>query len=86
VRRWLAIRAEEPADFLDAAGLGEVATSLRATMEAPPEQRGGLYETALTALGPLDVEALARYVTPPATWRDAPLRPGAWVAALRGNC
>jgi type IV secretion system protein VirD4 len=73
VRRWLATRAEQPADFLDAAGLGEVATSLRATMEAPPEQRGGLYETALTALGPLEVEALARYVTPPATWRDAPL-------------
>jgi type IV secretory pathway TraG/TraD family ATPase VirD4 len=39
-------------------------------MEAPPEQRGGLYETALTALGPLEVEALARYVTPPATWHD----------------
>jgi type IV secretion system protein VirD4 len=72
VRRWLATRAEAPADLLDAAGLGEVATSLRATMEAPPEQRGGLYETALTALGPLEVEALARYVTPPATWRDAP--------------
>ena len=71
VRAWLATRAEQPADFLDAAGLGEVATSLRATMEAPPEQRGGLYETALTALAPLEVEALARYVTPPATWRDA---------------
>jgi type IV secretion system protein VirD4 len=70
VRRWLATRAETPADLLDAAGLEEVATSLRATMEAPPEQRGGLYETALTALGPLEVEALARYVTPPATWHD----------------
>ncbi|MGB8996725.1 MAG: TraM recognition domain-containing protein, partial [Pseudonocardiaceae bacterium] len=68
VRRWLATRAEEPADLLDAASLVEVATSLRATMEAPPEQRGGLYETALTALGPLEVEAVARYVTPPATW------------------
>jgi type IV secretion system protein VirD4 len=68
VRRWLATRAEQPADLLDAAGLVEVATSLRATMEAPPEQRGGLYETALTALGPLEVEAVARYVTPPATW------------------
>lgn len=69
VRRWLATRAEEPADLLEAADLVEVATSLRATMEAPPEQRGGLYETALTALGPLEVEAVARYVTPPATWQ-----------------
>ena len=69
VRRWLATRAEQPADLLDAAGLADVATSLRATMEAPPEQRGGLYETALTALGPLEVEAVARYVTPPATWQ-----------------
>lgn len=69
VRRWLATRAEEPADLLEEAGLPDVATSLRATMEAPPEQRGGLYETALTALGPLEVEAVARYVTPPATWQ-----------------
>jgi type IV secretion system protein VirD4 len=72
VRAWLARRAEEPADLLEAAGLAEVATSLRATMEAPPEQRGGLYETALTALGPLEVEAIARYVTPPSTWQGAP--------------
>lgn len=69
VRRWLATRAEEPADLLEEAGLPDVATSLRATMEAPPEQRGGLYETALTALGPLEVEAVARYVTPPTTWQ-----------------
>jgi hypothetical protein len=32
---------------------------LRATMEPRPEQRGGLHETALTVLGPLEVEALA---------------------------
>ncbi len=69
MRRWLATRAEEPADLLDDAELSEVATSLRATMEAPPEQRGGLYETALTALGPLEIEAVARYVTPPDTWQ-----------------
>jgi type IV secretion system protein VirD4 len=68
VRGWLATRDEAPADLLDDAGLGEVATSLRATMEAPPEQRGGLYETALTALGPLEIETVARYVTPPHTW------------------
>jgi hypothetical protein len=49
-------------------GLSEVSTSLRASMETPPEQRGGLYETALTALGPLEVETVARYVTPPRTW------------------
>ena len=72
VRAWLATRAEEPADLLEEAGLPEVATSLRATMEAPPEQRGGLYETALTALAPLEVEAIARYVTPPQTWRVPP--------------
>ena len=77
VRHWLATRAEEPADLLETAGLADVATSLRATMEAPPEQRGGLYETALTALGPLEVEAVARYVTPPATWQGGTQPAGA---------
>ncbi len=85
VRRWLATRAEEPADLLEAAELADVATSLRATMEAPPEQRGGLYETALTALGPLEVEAVARYVTPPATWQGGARRRRALSSSIRGS-
>jgi type IV secretory pathway TraG/TraD family ATPase VirD4 len=75
VRRWLATRADEPVALLLDTGRTDIAAGLQGTLEAPPEQRGGLYETALTALGCLESEAVARYVTPPSTWTDRPMGP-----------
>ena len=64
--------AEAPVGLLRRAGLPAVARGLQGTLEAPPDQRGGLYETALTALGCLESEAVLRYVTPPHTWLTPP--------------
>lgn len=72
VARWLATRSTEPVQLLRAAGQDEVAVALQGTIESPPDQRGGLYETALTAISCLESEAVARYVTPPATWQRPP--------------
>lgn len=72
VRRWLATRHLEPVELLRSAGQDEVATALQGTIEAPADQRGGLYETALTAIACLESEAVARYVTPPTTWARPP--------------
>ena len=69
---WLATRSEAPVGLLRRAGLPAVARGLQGTLEAPPDQRGGLYETALTALGCLESEAVLRYVTPPHTWLTPP--------------
>ena len=69
---WLATRSQEPVGLLRRAGLPAVARGLQGTLEAPPDQRGGLYETALTALGCLESEAVLRYVTPPNTWLTPP--------------
>lgn len=67
---WLSQRSEEPVHILNDAGLIAVGGALAATLEAPPEQRGGLYETALTALSCLESEAVTRYITPPHTWSE----------------
>lgn len=72
VRRWLATRSDEPVGLLTAAGAEDLAHGLQGTLEAPGDQQGGLYETALTAISCLDSEPIARYVTPPATWRESP--------------
>ena len=72
VRQWLATRSEEPVALLRQAGMNDIATGLQGTIEAPPDQRGGLYETALTAISCLESESVARYVTPPATWAQSP--------------
>jgi hypothetical protein len=64
--------SEAPVRLLRRAGLPAVARGLQGTLEAPPDQRGGLYETALTALGCLESEAVLRYVTPPHTWLTPP--------------
>ncbi|MGD9526389.1 MAG: type IV secretory system conjugative DNA transfer family protein, partial [Pseudonocardia sp.] len=72
VRLWLATRSTEPVQLLRGAGQDDVARGLQGTIEAPSDQRGGLYETALTALRCLESEAVVRYVTPPATWRRPP--------------
>lgn len=75
VRTWLATQANEPAGLLEASGFTEVAEGLRGLQDAPSETRGGLFETALTALGALESEAVARLVTPPSTWREPPQGP-----------
>jgi type IV secretion system protein VirD4 len=72
VRRWLATRSEHPVQLLQDAGLPDIAAGLQGTIEAPADQRGGLYETALTAIACLESEAVARYVTPPSTWLEPP--------------
>lgn len=72
VRAWLATRSEKPVGLLRAAGMDDVADGLLGTIEAPADQRGGLYETALTAMACLESEAVARYVTPPETWTEPP--------------
>lgn len=64
----LATRAEESADLLDTAGLPEVVTSLRATMGAPIRAA----RRAETALAPLEVQAVARHVTPSHSWQGGP--------------
>jgi hypothetical protein len=75
VRRWLATQSEEPVGLLQAAGMPDMAEGLQGTIEAPHDQRGGLYETALTAISCLESEAVARYVTPPSTWAEPPRSP-----------
>ena len=75
VRHWLTTRGDEPAQLLEDAGLHSTAAGVKGLLEAPDEQQGGVYETALTALGCLESEAVARYVTPPDTWVDPPADP-----------
>ncbi|SFO36225.1 Type IV secretory pathway, VirD4 component, TraG/TraD family ATPase [Pseudonocardia ammonioxydans] len=75
VRTWLATQANEPVELLENSGFEEIAEGLRGLQDAPAETRGGLFETALTALGSLESEAVARLVTPPSTWRDPPRVP-----------
>jgi type IV secretory system conjugative DNA transfer VirD4/TraG family protein len=72
VQHWLATRSEIPVQLLRTAGHDRVAAALLGTIEAPADQRGGLYETALTAIACLESEAVLRYVTPPSTWVSAP--------------
>ena len=48
---WLATRSQAPVGLLRRAGLPAVARGLQGTLEAPPDQRGGLYETALHRAG-----------------------------------
>jgi type IV secretion system protein VirD4 len=75
VRRWLATQSEEPVGLLHGSGMPDMAEGLQGTIEAPNDQRGGLYETALTAISCLESEAVARYVTPPSTWNEPPESP-----------
>lgn len=76
VKMWLTSRSEVPVARLKSAGYEAVAEALEGTIEAPADQKGGLYETALTAISCLESEAILRYVTPPETWdpRDRRLR------------
>jgi type IV secretory pathway TraG/TraD family ATPase VirD4 len=72
VRRWLATRDTSPVKILRDAGETDAADGLKGLIEAPEDQKGGVYETALTALRCLESETIARYVTPPATWKVPP--------------
>jgi hypothetical protein len=72
---WVATRAEEPAVYLERGGFPAQAAGLRATLELPPETKGGIFEGVSTALACLDSEALLRWVTPPHTWADPPAGP-----------
>lgn len=75
VRTWLATQASTPVTLLTKNGFDDVAAGLQAVLEAPVETRGGLFETALTALGALESEAVAQLVTPPSTWQYPPRLP-----------
>ncbi|WP_309114660.1 TraM recognition domain-containing protein [Saccharothrix sp.] len=72
---WVSTRSEEPATYLERAGHGAQAVSLRSTLELPPETKGGIFEGVSTALACLDSEALLRWVTPPSTWKEPPTDP-----------
>ena len=39
------------------------------------ETRGGIYATVAAAVSCLNVESVARWITPPTTWRDPPTEP-----------
>ena len=75
VRRWLATRATQPVQILIDHNQHDPAAGLTGLLESPEEQKGGVYETALTALAALESETIARYVTPPDTWLTPPKDP-----------
>ncbi len=75
VAAWLATQSDEPVGLLRAAGHPRAAQGLTGLLETPDEQRGGVFETALTALRCLESEPVARYVTPPESWEDPPEDP-----------
>nr|WP_255659613.1 TraM recognition domain-containing protein [Pseudonocardia sp. ICBG1293] len=72
VRRWLAQQSTEPVTLLENNGHADAALGLQGLLEAPVETRGGLFETALTALGALESEPIAQMITPPSTWKNPP--------------
>ncbi|OLZ51713.1 type VI secretion protein [Amycolatopsis coloradensis] len=77
VVNWVATRSDEPAVQLEQHGFRGQADSLRATLELPPETRGGVYEGVATAISCLDSESLLRWVTPPLTWEKLAPDPAA---------
>ncbi|WP_224389095.1 type IV secretory system conjugative DNA transfer family protein [Pseudonocardia sp. ICBG1293] len=79
VRRWAATEDPAPVAVLRAHGFAEVADGLQAQYEAPVETRGGIFAGALTTLGALENEHVARIITPPQTWRTPPEDPSAVV-------
>src|SRR5664280_1109856 len=66
VYTWLADdRNPEPAESLDAAGLGAMAASLRGIQGSPDETRGSVYFTARVAVRCLRNPEITAWVTPP---------------------
>lgn len=72
VQGWLVSQDREPVEILEAARHTAAAAGLTGLLETPDGQRGGVFETALTALACLESESIARYVTPPRTWTEPP--------------
>lgn len=79
VQQWLVTQDREPIEILTAAKQVSTAAGLTGLLDAPEGQRGGVFETALTALACLESEAVARYVTPPWTWTEPPTDPTAFL-------
>ena len=68
-----------PAEFLDAAGYRQLASSLRGTQHGAPETRDGIYQTARTAARALHDEKIMAWLTPPPGGeRLRVFRPGAF--------
>jgi type IV secretory pathway TraG/TraD family ATPase VirD4 len=65
VARWLDdTGSPTPAELLDAAGFGALASSLRGAQHGAPETRDGIYQTARTAAACLHDDQIMRWVTP----------------------
>jgi len=75
VASWIATRSPEPTGLLADHGFGELAEAHEADLEGPVETRGGIYATVAAAVSCLNVESVARWITPPTTWRDPPTEP-----------
>jgi len=75
VASWIATRSPEPVSLLADHGFGELADAHEADLEGPVETRGGIYATVAAAVSCLNVESVARWITPPSTWRDSPTEP-----------
>jgi hypothetical protein len=78
VRMWVATRSDEPVALLSRRYAAQAA-GLQATLELPPETRGGIYEGVATAIACLDSEPLLRWITPPSTWEQPPADPAAMI-------
>ena len=80
VYTWLADdRNPEPAESLDAAGLGAMAASLRGIQGSPDETRGSVYFTARVAVRCLRNPEITAWVTPPpAEEQLAEFDPAGW--------
>jgi len=72
VASWIATRSPEPVGLLADHGFTELAEAHEADVEGPVETRGGIYATVAAAVSCLNVESVARWITPPATWRQPP--------------
>jgi len=98
VASWIATRSPEPTGLLADHGFTELAEAHEADLEGPVETRGGIYATVAAAVSCLNVESVARWITPPTTWRDPPTEPITefdpfgrstgltWVSAMRAVC
>jgi hypothetical protein len=79
VSRWLDDPGSPtPAEFLDAAGYRQLASSLRGTQHGAPETRDGIYQTARTAARALHDEKIMAWLT-----RGVCREPGCSVSADR---
>jgi type IV secretion system protein VirD4 len=75
VASWIATRSPEPVGLLGDHGFTELAEDHEADLEGPVETRGGIYATVAAAVSCLNVETVARWITPPTTWRQPPTEP-----------